>query len=61
MKEYKIEFIISEGDFYHVLGRWPDDEAEYKHFCEQCEKGLRNDHIDWNIIFDCAKEAIENA
>lgn len=58
MKEYKIEFVISEGDFEHTFARKPVSETEFEEFCHLCEKGLKNGHIDWDIVLSCAKEAM---
>jgi len=58
MKEYKIEFVISEEDFEHTFARKPKSVKEFEEFCYFCEKGLMNGHIDWDIIFSCAKEAM---
>ena len=59
MKDYKIEFEICSEDFDQAFGRKPKNEKEFREFCEFCEKGLRNGHIDWNIIFNCAKDAMK--
>ena len=57
MKPYKIEFIIDKDDFYQVFGREPDSEDEFRKFCELSKTGL-NAQIDWNVVFNCAKEAV---
>lgn len=56
--EHKIEFTICERDFLEVFGRMPKNREEFDRFAEHCEKGLKA-HIDWNIVLDCAKEAME--
>lgn len=38
----------------------PINEEEYQRFCELVEKGLQNGHIDWDIVFDCVKEELED-
>ena len=58
MNDHKIEFIICSEDFERVFGRKPKSEAEFEEFCQLCEKGLTGGHIDWGIVFDCAKEAM---
>ncbi len=58
MDEHKIEFVIGEGDFEGVFGRKPKDDNEFEEFCYYCEKGLRNGHIDWDIVFQCSKDAM---
>jgi len=58
MDEYKIEFIIDVENFEQVFGRKPKSSSEFKEFCMLCEKGLTFGHIDWNIVFDCARDAM---
>ena len=58
MEEYKIEIEIGVGDFEQVFGRKPKDENEFQEFCNYSEKGLMNGHIDWDIVFNCAKDAM---
>ena len=58
MKEHKIEIYISVGDFEQAFGRKPTDENEFQEFCDYSEKGLLNGHIDWHIVFGCAKDAM---
>jgi hypothetical protein len=56
MQDYKIEFTIGVEDFISTLRRNPKNKTEFDRFCELSEKGLRNGHIDWNIVFNCAKD-----
>ncbi len=58
MAEYKIELYIDTIDFEQTFSRKPKDENEFEWFCFYCEKGLRNGHIDWKVLFQCAKEAV---
>ena len=53
--EHKIEYVISEGDFEHALGRKPNDQAEFEEFAHYCGKGLEA-QIDWTVVVNCAKE-----
>jgi hypothetical protein len=59
MEDYKIEFWICPEDFKQTFGRPPQSDEEFEEFCTYCEKGLTNGHIDWDIVFECAKEAME--
>jgi len=59
MDENKIEFIIGVEDFEQVFGRKPKSKAEFKEFCILSEKGLTTGHIDWDIVFSCAKDTME--
>jgi len=59
MLEYEIQLVISQEDFELAVGRKPRHEKEFLSFCGSCEKGLLDGHIDWNILFDCAREELE--
>ncbi len=61
MNSCKIELIIDPVDFKNTFGREPKDVNEFEEFCYYCEKGLKNGHIDWDIILQCAKEAVETS
>ena len=56
---YKIVFEITEADFILAVGRKPCSQEEFRRFCELSEKGFCNDHIDWDIVYNCAAEEIE--
>jgi len=59
MFKYEIQVVISEEDFELGVGRRPRHQKEFLSFCCYCEKGLLNGHIDWDILFDCAREELE--
>lgn len=59
MKSYKIEFEICLEDFEKTLGRKAENDDEFHEFCRYCERGLYNGHIIWDIVFDCAKDAMK--
>ena len=61
MDEHKIELVIGVGDFEQAFGRKPKSGNEFEEFCYYCEKGLTNGHIDWDIIFSCAKDAMADS
>ncbi len=56
MREHKIELFIDSIDFEQTFGRQPTDDTEFEWFCFYCQKGLMNGHINWDIVFQCAKE-----
>jgi hypothetical protein len=60
MDEYKIEFAIAVEDFERIFCRKPKSKAEFKEFCILSEKGLTAGHIDWDIVFSCAKDTMED-
>jgi len=53
----EIRFEIGEGDFIYSLNRPPKDQEEFDEWARYVEKGLRNGHIDWDILYRCANEA----
>jgi hypothetical protein len=59
MKSQKIVFEVRVEDFAETFSRTPRGKKEFSEFREYCEKGLRNGHIDWNIVLDCAKDAMK--
>jgi len=58
LMEYEINITLSLGDFIESMGRDPKDQAEFSRWAELAEKGLLNGHIDWNIIYECTKDAM---
>ena len=60
MDNYKIEFIICIEDFERVFCRKPKHKNEFEEFCILSEKGLTGGHIDWDIVFSCAKDAMSD-
>ncbi len=56
--EHTIAFTLAEGDFERSMGRKPKNLDEFDAWALLCEKGLRNGHIDWDIVFECAREAM---
>lgn len=55
----KVEYLICVEEFENVFGRKPKDKDEWDNFCHYVKKGLES-HIDWGIVYECAKEAIED-
>ena len=56
--EHKITITLTDGDFIESMGRYPKDQAEFNSWAQLAEKGLLNGHIDWNIIYECTKDAM---
>ena len=58
IEEYKITITLCDGDFERSMGRKPKNQEEFNDWAALAEKGLLNGHIDWNIIYDCTKDAM---
>ena len=57
-REHTITLTLCEGDFEMSMGRLPCDDEEFEEWAYLCEKGLLNGHIDWDILYDCTREAL---
>ena len=58
LDDYKITITLCEGDFERSMGRRPKDQEEFNCWARLAEKGLLNGHIDWDIIYECTKDAM---
>ena len=58
--EYQIVITLSEGDFIDSMGRVPKDKAEFDNWAHLAEKTLLHGHIDWSILYECTKAAMDN-
>jgi len=56
--EYTITITLSDGDFLESMGRMPKNQDEFVTWAELAEKGLMNGHIDWDIIYECTRDAM---
>lgn len=56
-KTKDLDFGIGDHDFVDTFGRRPT-RAEFDEFVRLCRNGL-GEHIDWNMVFNCAKEAMK--
>ena len=56
--DHRIVISLSAGDFEQSMGRKPKDEDEFERWALLVEKGLLNGHIDWNILYECTRDAI---
>ena len=59
IREHIITFTLGEGDFEMSMGRKPRNQEEFDDWAHLCEKGLCNGHIEWDIIYECARDAME--
>ena len=58
IKDHQIIISLSIGDFEHSMGREPKDQDEFEKWALLVEKGLLNGHIDWDILYECTRNAI---
>ena len=58
IREHTITFTLSEGDFEVSMRRKPRNQEEFDDWARLCEKGLCNGHIDWDIVYECARDAM---
>ena len=57
-REHTITLTLCEGDFEMSMRRRPRDDEEFDEWAYLCEKGLLNGHIDWDILYACARDAM---
>ena len=58
IKEHRIVLTLCVGDFEQSMGRKPKSQEEFDQWAHLAEKGLLNGHIDWDIIYECTKDAM---
>jgi len=58
IKQHRITIILTHEDFRQSMGRRASNQEEFDEWAELAEKGLLNSHIDWDIIYECAEEAM---
>lgn len=58
IKDHQIMMELCEGDFEQSMHRKPRDQEEFDEWACLAEKGLLNGHIDWDIIYECTREAM---
>ena len=58
IEEHEICITLSIGDFSESMGREPMDQTEFDRWAELAEKGLLNGHTNWNVIYECTREAM---
>jgi hypothetical protein len=60
LRDYQIVLRLLPGAFELSTGRSPHDQAEFDAWAAQVEDGLLNGQIDWNTLYRCAFETVEN-
>ena len=58
IKDYEIRLTLCAGDFEQSMGRKPKNQEEFDEWARLAEKGLLNGHIDWDILYECACDAM---
>ncbi len=58
IKDYRIILTLSPGDFEQSVGRKPAHPEEFDEWAGLMEKGLLNGHIGWDILYECACDAM---
>jgi len=58
IKAHRIVIELCEGDFEGSMKRKPRDQEEFDKWARLAEKGLLNGHIDWDIIYECTRDAM---
>jgi hypothetical protein len=61
IKDYKVMLSFLPGEFELSMGRSPRDQDEFDAWAILVEKGLLNGHVDWDILYECACDAMLNA
>jgi len=60
IEDYRIVIELCEEEFELSMGRKPRDQNEFDEWARLAEKGLLNGHIDWDILYECACDAMVN-
>lgn len=58
IKNHRIVIELCEGDFERSMGRKPRGPEEFEKWARLAQKGLLNGHIDWDILYECARDAM---
>ena len=58
IKDYRIVIELCEGDFEMSMKREPRNQQEFDEWARLAEKGLMNGHVDWDIIYECTRDAM---
>ncbi|MFC1636535.1 hypothetical protein ACFL5Z_17020 [Planctomycetota bacterium] len=58
IKDYKVTLSFLPGEFELSMGRSPRDQNEFDVWARLAEKGLLNGHVDWDILYECACDAM---
>jgi len=58
IKDWRIVIELCEGDFERSMGRKARDQDEFDEWAHLAEKGLLNGHIEWDILYECSRDAM---
>ena len=58
IKERETVLTFCAEDFEQSMGRKPKGQEEFDEWAILAEKGLLNGHIDWDILYECTKDAM---
>jgi len=61
IRDYRIVLLLSPEEFELSMGRTPNDQDEFDAWAALAEKGLLNGHIDWDIVYECTCDAMQDA
>jgi hypothetical protein len=61
IKDYHVTLSFLPGEFELSMGRSPHGQDEFDAWATLVEKGLLNGHVDWDILYQCACEAMLDA
>lgn len=61
IRDYVITLTVAAEDFAMSTGRAPRNQDEFNTWGRLLEKGLCNGHLDWDILYECATEALAKA
>jgi len=61
IKDYQIVLLLSPEEFELSMGRTPQDQEEFDAWATLAQKGLLNGHIDWDILYECTCDAMQDA
>ena len=60
IRDYRIVLWLLPGEFELSTGRSPEDQAEFDAWAARVEDSLLNGYVDWDTLYRCAFDAIEN-
>lgn len=58
IEDHQIILTLCPEEFEFRMGRKPKNQQEFDEWAHLAEKGLLNGHIDWDMVFECACEAM---
>ena len=61
VRDHQLVISLTAADFRQSMGREPKDQDEFEKWALLIKKGLLNGHIDWDILYECTREAIRSS